>query len=191
MAQFFRSSYSFFSQGQMGTLLNSFQQEMSKVGIAFSQIAKVFSDLMQGMIFLLVPLSFSPKFSLLFILTTVLISAPLWLMGGVATRLGKQSTDTANDYSGMLHEMLTGAKLILSYGVQKNSLDTFGETWKKHVKVTVPFQVLRTGVGLFFVPIGTVSALIVINLAFNQGMLFSEVAMVLFAFTRLLPIAAS
>ncbi len=191
MTQFFKASYSFFSQGQMGKLLNSFQQEMAKVGDSFGQIAKVIADSIQGLIFLLLPLSLSPKFTLLFILTTALLSAPLWLMGGLATRLGKKTTDTANDYTGALYEILTGAKLILSYGVQKKSIGTYEEFFKRHVKVSIPFQTIRTGISLFFIPVGTVSALVVIYIAFNQGMPFGEVAMVLFAFTRLLPIIGS
>ena len=191
MSHFFRASYSFFSQGEMGTLLNSFQQEMSKVGEAFGRIAKVFADLMQGLIFLIVPLTLSPEFTLLFLATTSLLSLPLWLMGGMATRLGKKNTETANDYTGVLHDLLSGAKLILSYGVQKSSIRGYEDSFKKHAKVSVPFQTLRTGIGLFFVPVGTISALLVIYIAFNQGMPFGEVAMVLFAFTRLLPIAGS
>ena len=191
MTQFFRSSYSFFSQGEMGTLLNSFQQELTKVGDTFGQIAKIFASSIQGLIFLLVPLSLSPKFTLLFIAVTALFSAPLWLMGRLSYNLGKKNTDTANYYTGLLHELLTGAKLILSYGVQKNSIDLYRESYKKHAKVSVLFQTLRTGLSLLFVPLGTISALFVIYIAFNQGMPFGEVAMVLFAFTRLLPIIGS
>ena len=191
MSRFFRASYSFFSQGEMGTLLNSFQQEMGKVGEAFGRIAKVFADLIQGLIFLMVPLTLSPEFTLLFLVTTALLSLPLWLMGGIATRLGKKNTETANDYTGVLHDILTGAKLVLSYGVQKSSIKGYEDSFKKHAKISIPFQTLRTGIGLFFVPVGTISALLVIYIAFNQGMPFGEVAMVLFAFTRILPIAGS
>ena len=45
MGQFFRSRYLFFSQGDMGKLLNSFQQEVSKVGNTFGHIAQFFANL--------------------------------------------------------------------------------------------------------------------------------------------------
>jgi len=73
------------------------------VGEAFGRIAKVFADLIQGLIFLMVPLTLSPEFTLLFLVTMTLLSLPLWLMGGIATRLGKKNTETANDYTGVLH----------------------------------------------------------------------------------------
>ena len=191
MSQFFKSSFSFFSQGDMGTLLNSFQQELTKVGEAFGHIARIFANAIQGLIFLLVPLSLSPKFTLLFLVSAALVSAPLWLLGRFTYSLGKKNTDTANDYTGVLHELLTGAKLILSHGLQKNSINTYRQSFKRHVKVSIPFQTLRMGLALLFVPLGTIAALFVLYIAYNQGMPFGEVAMVLFAFTRLLPIIGS
>ena len=191
ISEFFKSSFSFFSQGNMGTLLNSFQQEITKVGDSFGEMAKLLANVLQGSIFLLIPLALSPRSTILFICITALISSPLWLMGRISYNLGKRNTDTANIFTGILHELLTGAKLILSYGLQKSSVSRYGESFKNHADVSVKFQTLRTGLSLLFVPLGTISALVVIYIAFKQGTPLAEVAMVLFAFTRLLPIIGS
>ena len=61
IGKFFRTKYSFFSQGDMGVLLNSFQQEVDKVGNTFGAIARLMATFLQALIFIVLPFSLSPK----------------------------------------------------------------------------------------------------------------------------------
>ena len=90
MGQFFRARYLFFSQGNMGKLLNSFQQELNKVGDTFGHIAQLCANLLQALIFLVTPLVLSPKLTLIFIVIAVILGAPLWFLGRKTYNLGKK-----------------------------------------------------------------------------------------------------
>jgi len=75
----------------MGKLLNSFQQEVSKVGDTFGHIAQLLANLLQAIIFLSVPIALNPKLTIIFLITAGLLSAPLWLLGGIAHNLGEKT----------------------------------------------------------------------------------------------------
>ena len=56
MGSFYQARYQFFSQGKIGTLLNSFQHEAAKIGDTFGNFARVFANVLQAVIFLGVPM---------------------------------------------------------------------------------------------------------------------------------------
>lgn len=188
MGRFFRARYLFFSQGDMGKLLNSFQQEVNKVGDTFGHIAKLLANLLQMIIFLAIPLALSPKMTMIFLTTAGLVSTPLWLLGSINYRLGKKNTETANVSTGVLHETLTAAKLILGFGRQENAVQRYNDAFVKHSVVSVKFHTLQKGISLLFVPFGMIAALIALYVAYLDGVPFSDMTMVLFAFFRIIPI---
>jgi len=188
MGQFFRSRYLFFSQGDMGKLLNSFQQEVNKVGDAFGHIAQFLANLLQAIIFLAVPFTLNPKLTVIFLITLTVISFPLWMLRGYIYNLGKRNTETANVGTGILHETLTAAKLILSFGRQKNAVFRYNKAIVNHSHVSIKFQTLQRGISLLFIPIGTCAALISLYIAYLDGIPFSDMVMVMFALMRMMPI---
>ena len=52
MGDIFRARLVFFSENRMGLLLNSFQQEVHKVGDSFGHIASIFANIVQVLVFL-------------------------------------------------------------------------------------------------------------------------------------------
>ena len=188
MGQFFRSRYLFFSQGDMGKLLNSFQQEVSKVGNTFGHIAQFFANLLQAFIYLLVPFALSPKLTLTFLAITGLIIAPLLMMKGITYNLGKKNTETANKNTSVLHEILTAAKLIMGFARQEDAVKRYHDSFVRHSLVSVKFQTVERGIAILFAPLGMIAALIALYIAHLDGIPFSDMAMVLFALTRLIPI---
>jgi len=189
MGQFFRSRFIFFSQGEMGKLLNSFQQEANKVGDTFGHIAQFMANLLQTIIFLTVPLTLSPKLTLMFLFAIILLTSPLWMLRRLTYYLGQRNTETSNAIAGVLHETLTSAKLILSFGRQKNAVQRYKDAIVKHSFVTIKFQTLLNGIPLLFIPMGLIAALIALYSAYLDGVPFGDMAMVMFALTRLMPIA--
>ena len=188
MSKFLRARYLFFSQGDMGKLLNSFQQEVSKVGDTFGHIAQFFANLLQVLIFLLVPLALSPKLTFIFLFGAAITSAPLWMLHSTSYKMGIKNTDTGNVTSRVLHETLTAAKMILSFGRQSIAVNRYKDAIVKHSEISVKFQTLQRGVGLLFQPFGVISALVALYIAYLDGIPFSDIAMVLFALYRCMPI---
>jgi len=188
MGQFFQSRYLFFSQGDMGKLLNSFQQEVTKIGDTFGQMAQFMANILQALIFLAVPFVLSPKLTLIFLTISVSISVPIWFARGYIYSLGKKNTETGNIAAGVLHETLTAAKLILGFGRQENAVQRYHDAIIKASMVSVKFHTLKRGIALLFTPIGTAAALIALYIAYLDGVPFSDMAMVMFALMRLIPI---
>ena len=188
MGRFFRARLLFFTQGDMGKLLNSFTREISKVGDTFGHIAAFLANILQACIFLMVPFALNPKLTIIFLVTLAIISAPLWMLRNITYRLGKGNTETGNVNHGILQETLTAAKLILAFGRQKNAVQRYKDAIVKHAAVTVKFQTLKRGISLSFTPFGITAVLIALYTAHLDGIPFSDMAMVLFAFYRLMPI---
>ncbi len=188
LRKFFDARFLFFSQGDMGTLLNTFQQETGKIGDTFGNIAQFLSNLLQAIIFLMVPLTLSPKLTVIFIITAGLVSGPLWLLRGFTYHLGKMNTETANKQAGILYETFSAAKLTIGFGRQKDAVNRYKEAFIRHSDVSVKFQTLQRGIGLLFLPLGIIAALVALYSAHLDNTPLNEMTMVLFAFIRLMPI---
>ena len=89
--------------------------------------------------------------------------------------------------TGVLHETLTAAKLIMSFGRQKNAVHRFHDSYFRHSLVSVKFQTLHRGIALLFTPLGIIAALVALYISYLDGTHFSDMAMVLFALFRLMP----
>jgi ATP-binding cassette subfamily B protein len=188
MGQFFRARFLFFSQGNMGKMLNSFQQEVTKVGDTFGHVAQLMANLLQALIFLSVPFVLNPKLTFIFLSATFILTVPLWMLRGYTYHLGQRNTETANVGAGILHETLTAAKLILGFGRQENAVGRFHDAIVKHSAVSVKFQTLQRGITLLFIPLGMIAALIALYIAYMDGTPFGDMTMVMFALMRLMPI---
>jgi len=188
LEKFFRSRFLFFSQGDMGVLLNTFQQETGKIGDTFGQIAQFLSNLLQAVIFLMVPLALSPKLTMIFLAVAIVLSMPVWPLRRLTYDLGKRNTETANRQAGILFETFSAAKLTIGFGLQKTAAHRYKEAFLRHSDVSVKFQTLQKGIGLLFLPLGIIAALVALYSAHLDGTPLIEMTMVLFAFIRLMPI---
>lgn len=187
LKRFFQARYLFFSQGDMGVLLNSFQQEVVKVGDTFGHIATLLAKIVQALIFLVVPFYLNSKLALTFVFTTGLLTAPLWFLQQISYKLGKGNTETANKLTGVLHETLSAAKLIIGFGVQQAAVQRYSDSFSEHASVSVKFQAFQSGVFAFFLPLGIISASITLYIAYLDGIIFTDMAVIMFAFIRLIP----
>lgn len=186
--QFFKSKLAFFNKGNMGVLLNSFQNEISKIGDSFGNISNIIANILQMLIFLILPLSLSPMITIIFLILTLLITSPVWFIRKSIYSLGKKNLKTANRMTSILHEALSAAKLILSFASQKEVVKLYKSSIVKHAEVSILFQLLSRSVMLLSFPLAIIAALISIYIAFGNNVPLSELVMVLFALTRLVPI---
>lgn len=190
MGDIFRARLVFFTEARMGILLNSFQQEVNKVGDAFGRIATIFASIVQVFVFLAVPLALSPRLTVIFLCGLAVLGSPLLFLRRYAYGLGRKNTETGNVLTATLYQTLTAAKLILAYGCQVLSIDRYDQVLRQHSRVAVGFHTLHTGVRELFIPIGIVGALVAIYVGHLDGIGLGEMAMVLFAFMKLIPVLA-
>ena len=189
--QLFKSKFSFFSESDMGELLNSFQRESDKIGGAIGNIAKFGANLLQVILFLAVPFYISYKLTLIFICCALIMCIPIWILNRRVYPLGVLNTETANSVSGILHQSFSAAKLIIAYGNQIVTSKRYKSLFNDHANVSIPFQTIVFAVSILFMPLGMCAALISIYWGYLLGISLSEMAMILFAFFRMMPIAGS
>ena len=187
LSQFFKSKLSFFVMGNMGTLLNSFGNEVNKIGNTFGGLATVSANILQSIVFLIIPLMISFKITLSFLIVASILTSPLWIIKGLTYKLGKLNTETDNILIGVLHTALTSAKLIISYASQLQTLNLYKKALFNHVKVSIPFQLITRALPLIFSPLAIISSLIVIYYNFKHGFPLSEMIIILFSIQKLIP----
>ncbi len=190
MTTFFDAKFSFFNSGEIGLFLNSFQKELERIGDTFGQIVSIFVSVLHILIILSIPLMLYPKLSTEFLAITLILSSPLLLLRQWSFRLGNKNTTTANRIATVLHENLTTAKLIIGYARQRRATNLYKQAFLDHARVAVQFTTLIGGISHFFVPIGSIAALTALYRAFVGGHPIGEMAMILFAFFRVLPLSA-
>lgn len=189
-SQFFNSKYLFFLESNTGKLLNTFQKESDKIGTTLGNIAKLIANSLQVLIFIAVPFYISPFLTLIFIICAIVICSPLYLINKRIYPLGVLNTETANNVSDVLQESLSAAKLILSYSRQAKTTELYKKSFQDHANISIPFFTLQFAISLLFMPLGMCAALFSIHYGLSNGVSLSETAMILFAFFRMMPIAA-
>ena len=187
MKVFFNARYLFFVEGRMGKMLNTFQKEIEKIGDSFGHAAMIFASFIQVLILLAIPITINFKITLFFIAIVLILTFPVLGLKKTIYKLGKGNTETANKMVEVLHETLTSAKLVISFGQKDHSVERYHDSWKDHSNVSIKFQTLNKGIMAMITPIAFSASIICLMLAFNQEVPMVELVMVLFAFTRLAP----
>ena len=187
MGSFYQARYQFFSQGKIGTLLNSFQHEAAKIGDTFGNFARVFANVLQAVIFLGVPMVINPRLTIIFLVSALVITTPLWLLRKYTYSLGKKLTKYGNEVGSVLEENLSFAKLVKGFGLSQTAVAGYSEKIKKLTRVSIYFGTITKGIQLLFVPFGTLAALVALYISHIDGTPISDMAMILFAFIRAIP----
>ena len=185
---FLTAKYSFFMELNIGKIVNSLHNEVSKVAQSFAGISRFMANLVQGLVLLIVPFTLSPYLTSIFIFFSFIFLAPLYFAKSFSYKFGKQNTNTANIMISYLHETLISAKIIQSFGLQDKTISNYKHYIKDHSNSSIRFQTLNRGIYLILIPLGTIAALFTLYVATKQNMLLAEMAMVFFAFSRLLPV---
>lgn len=185
---FLTAKYSFFMELNIGKVVNSLHNEVSKVAQSFAGISRFMANLVQGVVLLVVPFALSPYLTSVFIFFILIFLTPLYLAKSFSYKFGKLNTSTANIMISYLHETLVSAKIIQSFGLQDKTITYYKKYIKDHANSTIRFQTLNRGIYLILIPLGTIAALFTLYVATKENMLLAEMAMVFFSFSRMLPV---
>ena len=188
LRKFFSSNFSFFNQTNQGVLLNSFSKEIAKIGVSFSQFASIIANSFQILIIILIPISISPSLTLYFILISLLMVTPVFLIRNYVFRLGKKNVDTSNLATQVLQEALSSAKLVYSFNNQDRIVNNYNKAINDHANVSIILQTLTSSIYLILTPLGLIAALIVLNKGYNENIRLTDLAIIIFAFSRIVPI---
>ena len=135
--RFFRAGYQFFSNGEIGKLLNSFQKEVEKLGDTLGLSVTGVVAFFQGFVYISIPFVLSPEVSLRFLAMGIALTFPLLMLRRLSTKFGAQSTQTGNFVMKVIHEALTGAKVILAFGRANEVEAQYRTEFSAHAKAAM------------------------------------------------------
>ena len=182
----FRARFLFFSQGEMGTILNSLNAEVHRIGENFVNIARFIANLVQASIFIFVPFFIDPRLSSIFVIVTAVLSLPLWFLNKISNSLGLKNLEKSNKSAGVLLELLNSSKIIVANARRKSSIELYRKVLIDHAKVGKKFKTLLVGAPELYGPIGIISALIAVYVGYLDGVSLTKISIILFSFTRLI-----
>ncbi len=191
LTAFFGARWQFFSGSDQGRLLNTLNRELTTVGDTLGHLATQMAQALQLAIYLTVPLWLSPRMTLLAVASALVLGSPLLLLQRTAYRLGRTSTETANVMTGVMNELIGGARLVIGFGRQSQSRTRFLKKFDAHASATLKHQTLATVGSAVVQPLGLISAIVAVGLALRQGTPVAEMAALLWSFLRAIPLLGS
>ncbi|EMN90733.1 ABC transporter ATP-binding protein [Leptospira weilii] len=188
---FLEARWGFFGSLSQGTILNTFQHEIVKVGDAMTSLANQLAVLFQLVILMSLPIFLMPLMVITSIATLAVLTIPFLLLQRVNNKLGALNTSTANRMMELLHETFQGIKIVQGYGRQQVSMSRYLKAYDDHVQVTLTTQMLTSGVSNLHYVVGIFAALAGMGVAIAYGAVLSEVAITLWSLQRVIPLANS
>ena len=179
--------YQFLLSSRTGTILNSFQKEVEKIGDILGHSISGLVALIQVLVLVSVPLAINPDLTVALFIAGVLATSPLWLLKRISNKLGSKSVSTANEVASVLYDVLSSLKLIIVFGKQSLMSDRYRSAFATHAKFSIWFVTLLSAVSSIVVPLGTVAVLTVFYQAQTEAVDIAEIAITLFAFIKVLP----
>jgi len=185
---FLNASWYFFSSGKQGTLLNTFNREMTVVGNAFSAVARYYATLIQIAVFLLIPFYLSWQITSVVLISSIGFAVPLLLFGKISYRLGEKNTSTGNEFNKVMQECLSSVKIILGYSNQNKVIKDLKRTYHAHTQATIKSQTLSTAIHISYYPLGLLVLVIGLFLARKTSLPLSETAVLFYSIARIIPL---
>ena len=188
---FFTTRWSFFSGESQGKILNTMNKELITVGDTIGAIATQFSQAIQFLIYLSIPLWLNASMTITALVIAFAFGMLFLRLNKYSYELGKMNTATANIAIGVLSEILQSARIILGFGKQNDARLKYIKAFDAHMKVTIKSQVLAEIVPNFFRPLGILATVIAFGIALNLGSRVSELTAVLWSLLNIMPILST
>jgi len=185
---FFAARWQFFTAGSQGTLLNTFNRELSVVGDAFAAMALFAANLIKLALYLAVPLWLSWKVALASFGAAAVFAAPFLLLGRLNYRLGRDNTATANRLNAILHENLSLAKIVLGFGNQRQAVRALDESFEAHRTATLKSQTLDMAIPILYQPLGLGVLILPLLAAQRFGVPLAESAALFYSLFKIVPV---
>lgn len=191
LTSFFSARWQFFSGSDQGLIINSLTKELSTIGDTMGHLATLFAQVVQLLIYLIVPLSLNPTMTLISLGLSIIFGMPFILMYKYSRKIAVNNVATANIMTGVLNETIQAAKIILGFGNQDNSRKRYLTAFKNHNYYSLRILVLSTAMPQLFAPLGMLAAVFAMGVSLTQGALVSELATVMWSLLAAMPIMSA
>jgi ABC-type multidrug transport system fused ATPase/permease subunit len=191
LISFFSARWEFFSGSDQGLIINSLTKELSTIGDTMGHLATLFAQVIQLLIYLVVPLSLNPQMTLISLGLSIIFGLPFVFMYKYSKKIAVNNVATANTMTGVLNETIQAAKIILGFGNQDNSRKRYLTAFKNHNYYSLRILVLSTAMPQLFAPLGMLAAVFAMGISLNHGALVSELATVMWSLLAAMPIMSA
>ena len=188
---FYKARWKFFGNTPPGLITNTMIREIGNISQILGSLATLLANIVQLMIYVTVPFLIDPLLTITALGLAILFGAPFVALQRIAYRLAKRNTDTGNEETNILMEMLDAAYLILSFNRQKQAIQRYVSALKEHEFVTIRWQVLITAVPKLFQPMGILAIVIALGVAMERAIPISELAVIMWSLLVAVPVLSS
>ena len=184
VASIFYAKSTFLSSHRQGDFVNTLTRELTRVGDAFTALARIISPSLQAFAFLTIPFIVSWEVSTVGILTAAVLSTPVFLASKMGYRFGAQETKRHNDYTVGLVENLAQTKLISGFGRERQAIDNLSLLFDRLRTATIAANLYRTILPELYSPIGLIVVVVIFLTGRSLGVSLGEIVVLVYAFNE-------
>jgi len=183
----FQAGWHYISSEKQGKLLNSFTRETDRLGDSLGATGRLISAATKLIIFLFIPFYISWKITLITVGFVLMVGIPFFLMGKFSRKLGKQDTQTSNEYVSTLQENFSLAKIIISFAKQVQSSKNLLVRFNDHVKA-IKSQTFAMLLSNLYIPFGISGVILIYYFGKIYSLPISSLAVLFAAYYKIIPI---
>jgi ABC-type multidrug transport system fused ATPase/permease subunit len=188
---FFNAKNLFFTSQKQGTFLNTFINEMRKMGDAVGHISFLFASISQTFFMLIVPFLISWKVVSISLFAIALIGVPLMLLGRISYKWGRQNTETSNQIFAVLQENVGLSKLLIGMNNQNKFITSLMKAFDSHRDVTTKSQTLSFSTSSLNNTLGILAVVVIAFFGKKSNMPLSDMGIIIYAYLRIVPLVSS
>ncbi len=185
---FLNASWRFFSSSSQGTLVNAFTRETNNAGQGFVYLASLISVFLQLAVLTSVPLYISWKVTLASVGVAAAFALPFMRLGRHNYTLAQTITRTSAEMTAVIQEHLSLAKIILSFGEQKRSVNDLTRSYEALAQPIVRCETLLIALPLLYQPFGILIVSVSMLIARRLNVPLSETAVLFYSLFKLIPL---
>lgn len=191
LISFFEARYSFFSDSKRGEILSTLNKELNTIGDTFGHLATITAQFIQLLFYFAFPFYLNAEITLITISLLILFVSPYYLFKKRIYELGVQNAKTASDALGILTELTSASKLIISFARQKLASKQFLSSFDRHINVSIKSQLYILALPQIFIPLAMTATILSVGFHVSNENNLSEIAVVMYSLVSSIPIMSS
>ena len=184
----FNARWRFFQTQSHGALMSMMTKEMSNFGDTTSNIAVIISNVIQILIYLIIPLLINTQITVSIIACLITVSVPFFIFNKLNYKLSRRSIETSQAYIEFIDEIFRSAKTIMGFGKQKWATDRFMSLFESHVSAQRSYEIYNFALPRLFQPLSIAILISAVLLSHEWGQPLSELSGILWSFFGIMPL---
>jgi ABC-type multidrug transport system fused ATPase/permease subunit len=184
----YAAKWGFFSSVKKGSLINTFTNEINKVGGAFLAMAASFANIVRICALVAIPVYLAPGIVLMCLAGSVVALIPFLIMGRWTYRFGSAQVAASNRFVSLVKESLEAAKEVIGFGRKGATMKQVNGAYTTFANSTIKAQLMSFFSSQMYEPASFLMLLAVLFLARGQDAAMSTITVVLWGLVRTVPL---